>query len=145
MHDLLQPKFEGIQFRLFQCVVDLILSFWRFSPCYSFSSFVPLTPLLAISSVFTPSYCTFPLFCPPPVLRNVFRIPDTVWYPVLSNISPLWATASLVNRSLPNSSAVPNVQKMMLTWPNHCIHRGRRERRAKKGLRARKENRVPLD
>lgn len=30
-------------------------------------------------------------------------------------------------------------------YPNHCIHRGKRERKAKRGLKGRKENRVLLD
>lgn len=32
-----------------------------------------------------------------------------------------------------------------LFYPNRCIHRGKRERKAKKGLKGRKENRVLLD
>lgn len=61
-------------------------------PCYSFSSFVPLTPLLVVSSVLTPSSCTIPLFlsssCPEECFQN----------PLLSNIDHV--SFSFVGRSL---------------------------------------------
>lgn len=124
------------------CVVDLILSFWRFFPCYSFSSFVPLTPLLAISCFLLLPTVLFPLF----VLLLSWGM--FLEYPILSDtpsyltltmcLSPLWAIASLFNHSPSNSSAVPNVQKNDVNLTKSLYPQGEKGKKGKKGPKGEK-------
>lgn len=127
--------------QFFYHVVD---SMWSFS--WSFSSFVPLTPLLATKLCFLPLFTLIVLLPswgmslepPPNCLVSLSYLTPQCWAFLLFNHSPPLITSS---------SCPLNVQKRIKKWlwPTRCIRRGRRERRAKKGLRARKENRVPPD
>lgn len=81
-------------------VIWLILSFWRFFPCYSFSSFVPLTPFQRLALFSNPSKYCYPFLsssCPEECFLEYSILSGT---PLLSNIDHV--SSSFVDHRLPS-------------------------------------------
>lgn len=132
------------QFRTFQSVLELelYLFLWRMISLLVFLILCALDTTLMMKC-FPLFPFLFPFSCPPP-FKNTPNCLVSLSYLTYLTMSflPLVGHRKL---SLIPSCGWHNCWKMNLTWQNTCIRRGRRERRAKKGLRARKENRVLRD